>query len=61
MADLQISPLKIVGYEGFFGTLMMICVMLPVVQHLPGQDGNGLHEDTIESLKVLSTSKFSCN
>lgn len=52
MADLQIAPLKIVGYEGFFGMVIMICVMLPIVQHLPGSDGHGLHEDTIETLKV---------
>ena len=53
MADMQIAPLKIVGYEGFFGTIIMVAIMLPIVQHLPGQDGNGIHEDTIETLKVV--------
>lgn len=52
MADMQIAPLKIVGYEGLFGTIIMIVVMLPVVQFLPGADGRGLHEDTIDTLKV---------
>ena len=38
MADLAIPPLKIVGYEGLFGSLMMVGIMLPMVQHLPGKD-----------------------
>ena len=52
MANLQIAPLKIVGYEGLFGTIAMVVVMLPVVSVLPGMDGAGLHEDTIETLHV---------
>ena len=52
MADLQIAPLKIVGYEGLFGTIIMIAVMLPIVQFVPGVDGSGIHEDTAETLKV---------
>ncbi len=55
MADLQIAPLKIVGYEGLFGAIIMIAVMLPIVQFLPGADGKGIHEDTIETLKVSPT------
>lgn len=54
MADLQIAPLKIVGYEGFFGTIIMIVIMLPIVQFVPGADGSGIHEDTIETLKVCN-------
>lgn len=52
MADLQIAPLKIVGYEGLYGAIIMIAIMLPIVQFLPGTDGGGLHEDTVETLKV---------
>ena len=52
MADLNIAPLKIVGYEGVFGAIAMIVVMLPIVQFLPGQDGSGIHEDTIDTLHV---------
>ena len=52
MADLNIAPLKIVGYEGVFGAIAMIAVMLPIVQFLPGQDGAGIHEDTIDTLHV---------
>lgn len=52
MADLHIEPLKIVGYEGVFGSLAMICVLLPTVYFVKGKDGNGLHEDTLDSLHV---------
>jgi len=52
MANLQIAPLKIVGYEGLFGTIAMVAVMLPVVSFIPGVDGTGIHEDTIETLHV---------
>lgn len=53
MADLAIPPLKIVGYEGLFGSLMMLGIMLPVVQHLPGKEGNGIHEDSIDTWHMI--------
>ncbi len=52
MADLAIAPLKIVGWEGVFGTLIMALVLLPIVYFIPGADGSGFHEDTIETLHV---------
>ena len=56
MADIAIPPLKIVGYEGLFGSLMMVGIMLPMVQHLPGKDGNGIHEDSIDTWHMISNS-----
>lgn len=53
MADLCIPPLKIVGYEGLFGSIAMVVVMLPLVQWLPGQDGQGIHEDTVDTLAMI--------
>jgi drug/metabolite transporter (DMT)-like permease len=53
MADLYIPPLKIVGYEGLFGSIAMVGVMLPLVQWLPGQDGQGVHEDTLDTLTMI--------
>lgn len=53
MADLAIPPLKIVGYEGVFGTAMMLSIMLPLVQFLPGKDGNGIHEDSIDTWHLI--------
>ncbi len=51
-ADLAISPLKIVGYEGLFGTLGMLCFLLPLVQMVPGRDGQGVHEDSFDTWHV---------
>ena len=52
MADLAVAPLKIVGWEGVIGLLAMVAIMLPAVYFLPGVDGEGVHEDTIDSLHV---------
>ena len=52
MADLHIEPLKIVGYEGVFGSLAMILVLLPLVSLVKGHDGDGLHEDSLDTLHV---------
>lgn len=52
MADLAIAPLQIVGWEGVLGALFMAAVLLPVVSVLPGPDGGGIHEDSIDSLHV---------
>ncbi len=52
MNDIGTAPLQVVGYEGIFGCLAMFCVLLPIVQHTPGQDGTGLHEDTWETWHV---------
>ncbi len=52
MADLAVPPLLIVGWEGVFGTAIMVFLMLPIVYFLPGIDGEGLHENSIETLHV---------
>lgn len=55
MADLAVPPLLIVGWEGVFGTAIMALVMLPIVYFLPGVDGQGLHENSIETLHVSAS------
>lgn len=52
MADLHIEPLKIVGYEGVFGSIAMITVLLPLVSLIKGHDGDGLHENSLDTLHV---------
>lgn len=52
MADLSVAPLKIVGVEGLFGSIIMVGALLPLVSVLPGEDGSGLHEDTLDTLHV---------
>ncbi len=52
LSSMNIAPLKIVGFEGLWGSLAMLLVLLPLVQRLPGVDGGGLHEDSIDTLHV---------
>jgi hypothetical protein len=42
----------IVGFKGFWGTLIAI-LLLVIVQFLPGKEGNGFHEDTIDSFIMM--------
>ncbi len=58
MNDIGTAPLQVVGYEGIFGCLAMFCVLLPIVQHTPGQDGSGLHEDSWETWHVGSRTLY---
>jgi hypothetical protein len=56
MADLDMEPLKIVGFEGVFGTVFMVLLMLPAAYFLPGPEGLGLHEDTFDTLAMIRSS-----
>jgi hypothetical protein len=56
MADLAMAPLKIVGFEGVFGSIMMLGVLLPVAYFLPGPEGYGLHENTLDTLAMIRSS-----
>ena len=56
MADLDMAPLKIVGFEGVFGSAMMLGLLLPAAYFLPGPEGLGLHEDTLDSLAMIRSS-----
>ena len=59
-ADMAVPPLKIVGYEGLFGASAMLFLMLPIVQRLPGKDGQGIHEDSIDTWHVSGPSGGCC-
>jgi hypothetical protein len=37
---------------------MMLGIMLPIVQHLPGKDGNGIHEDSIDTWHMITHSSI---
>ena len=52
----QLPPEFVVGVEGTFGMIMMICITLPIVGMLPGQDGDGIHESAIDAAYLLSNS-----
>ncbi len=45
--------MQVVGYEGVLGVIAL-AVLLTIVQFLPGKDGEGIHEDTRESIHMVS-------
>lgn len=45
--------MQVVGYEGVLGVIAL-AILLTIVQFLPGKDGEGIHEDTIESFHMVS-------
>ncbi len=52
LSSMDVPALKIVGFEGLWGAGAMLLVLLPIVQRLPGKDGAGLHEDSVDTLHV---------
>ncbi|CAG9463959.1 unnamed protein product [Pedinophyceae sp. YPF-701] len=56
MTDLDMAPLMIVGYEGMWGTLCMVGVLLPAVSFAPGVEGDGIHENSLDTLAMLVNS-----
>jgi drug/metabolite transporter (DMT)-like permease len=57
LTSMDISALKIVGFEGLWGSLAMFLVMLPVVQHLPGAEGTGIHENSLDTWHMITHSR----
>jgi hypothetical protein len=43
--------------EGVWGSLLMLGLVLPLAQHLPGKEGGGMHEDSWESLHMIAGSR----
>eukprot|EP00879_Flechtneria_rotunda_P007740 GHRR01008113.1.p1 GENE.GHRR01008113.1~~GHRR01008113.1.p1 ORF type:complete len:344 (+),score=105.70 GHRR01008113.1:147-1178(+) len=57
MADLAMEPLKIVGFEGVFGSIFMLCLLLPIAYYLPGPEGYGLHENTLDTVEMIKNTR----
>lgn len=57
MKSVDLPALQIIGWEGFWGTLMMIFIMYPVLWIIPGDDNGHMEDpfDTIEMIKNNST------
>lgn len=60
LSSMDISALKIVGFEGVWGSLAMLCVMLPIVQHVPGSEGSGIHENSLDTWHVRAWQVLLC-
>jgi hypothetical protein len=52
MSHVGLAPLQVVGYEGVLGCVAL-AVLLTIVQYIPGKDGEGLHEDTVDSIHMV--------
>lgn len=52
MADMNIAPMKIVGFEGLFGIIGTLGIMAPIAYYLPGREGEGIHEDIVDTWTV---------
>eukprot|EP00445_Apocalathium_hangoei_P009373 CAMPEP_0203868366 /NCGR_PEP_ID=MMETSP0359-20131031/17065_1 /ASSEMBLY_ACC=CAM_ASM_000338 /TAXON_ID=268821 /ORGANISM="Scrippsiella Hangoei, Strain SHTV-5" /LENGTH=414 /DNA_ID=CAMNT_0050786765 /DNA_START=80 /DNA_END=1324 /DNA_ORIENTATION=+ len=52
LKSLKIPPMQVVGYEGVWGTILMICIVFPVNYLLPGED-NGSNENAYDTYLML--------
>ncbi|EAY08120.1 hypothetical protein TVAG_497440 [Trichomonas vaginalis G3] len=51
--DLTCSPVLIVGLEGMWGTIITCALFLPIIQNMKGPEGNGIHEDTLDTFIMI--------
>lgn len=51
--DSTYPPMLLVAFEGMWGFIFCTFVFMPIAQFIPGEDGNGLHEDSIDSFVML--------
>lgn len=51
--DLETHPLQLVGLKGFWGFVLCSTICLPAVQFLKGEEGNGIHEDLLDTFHMM--------
>ncbi|EAY04084.1 hypothetical protein TVAG_203880 [Trichomonas vaginalis G3] len=56
--DMTASPVLIVGLEGMWGTIITCAVFLPITSLIHSPEGNGIHEDTIDTFKMIANNKM---
>ena len=54
--DLNTHPLQLVGLKGFWGFVLCSSICIPAVQFLPGDEGNGIHEDLLDTFEMMKNS-----
>ena len=52
----DLPPAFVVGCEGVSGCLLMVCIVLPITAHLPGDPGQGIHEDALTAASRITQS-----
>ena len=55
--DVDAPATLIVGMEGLYGLLLCSCISMPIAYFLPGEEGQGLHEDTLDSFAMIGYSQ----
>lgn len=56
LADLNMSPMQVVGYEGLYGMLLMLGLVMPAIYYLPGSDVGGVQENSLDSIELIKSS-----
>ncbi|KAJ5068512.1 s-cell enriched with leucine-rich repeat-containing protein slra-related [Anaeramoeba ignava] len=56
LKNVNMEPLFIVGLEGFWGFMVTSIICLPIVSVLPGNDGDGIRENTKDSFIMMGNS-----
>jgi hypothetical protein len=46
-------PIMICGVEGFWSFVMCGLICQPIAQYMPGEEGNGIREDTIDTFEMI--------
>jgi type II secretory pathway pseudopilin PulG len=54
--DMTAAPVLIVGLEGMWGTIITCTIFLPIIQNIGGEEGNGVHEDTLDTFRMIGNS-----
>lgn len=52
MADMDVAPMRIVGWEGMFGTIATLLFIAPIAYYMHGTEGEGFHEDIVDTWVV---------
>jgi drug/metabolite transporter (DMT)-like permease len=55
--DLDTHPLDVTGLKGVWGFAIGSGICLPAVQFIRGKEGNGVHEDTIDTFDMIANSR----
>lgn len=56
LRDATSPPMTIVAFEGLWGLIFCSFIFMPIAQFLPGDEGNGFHEDSLSSFVMLGHS-----
>ncbi|CAK0786481.1 hypothetical protein CVIRNUC_009694 [Coccomyxa viridis] len=53
LGKMELHPMEVLGWEGFWGTVLMAIIGMPLAWVIPGSDVGGHEENTIDSLVML--------